>query len=122
MPRTSGAGWASAGMEMTTRLSTRARMAFIRVSTSGGSRAGPYYTTMGVFSIALIGGGGISRAHIAAAQASEGRIGVAAVVDPSESARKGVADVTGAAAFAAVEQLLGSDEIGRASGRVFVAV
>jgi predicted dehydrogenase len=73
---------------------------------------------MGVFNIALIGGGGISRAHIAAAKASDGRIGVAAVVDPSESARKGVADVTGAAAFESVGQLLSSDVAKRLNGLV----
>lgn len=59
--------------------------------------------------LALVGGGGISRAHIAAARASEGRIQFAAVVDPAESARKGAADATGAIAFTSVEQLLGSD-------------
>jgi len=73
---------------------------------------------MSSFNIALIGGGGISRAHIGAAKASEGRIGIAAVVDPAESARKGVADATGAATFASVEELFASDVAKRVNGLV----
>jgi predicted dehydrogenase len=73
---------------------------------------------MAELQLALVGGGGISRAHIAAARASDGQIRFAAVVDPAESARKGVADTTGAAPFATIEQLLASDVAKKIQGVV----
>ena len=68
--------------------------------------------------LALIGGGGIARAHVAAARASGGRVQISAVVDPAEAARKGVADATGAAAFESIERLLDSDAAKSIDGTV----
>ena len=58
------------------------------------------------FQIAIIGAGGISGAHSAAAKASGGRIAVTAVVDPSEQAAAKLAGEHGAQAFADVAELL----------------
>jgi predicted dehydrogenase len=61
------------------------------------------------FKVAIVGGGGISRAHIAAAKASGGRVVVAAVIDPNEPARKGAADVADARGFATFDDFAASD-------------
>lgn len=60
---------------------------------------------MKTFNVALIGGGVISKAHIGAAKASEGRIQVVAIVDPAEPARRAVSEATGATPFTSVEEL-----------------
>lgn len=59
---------------------------------------------MSTLNLALIGTGGIARAHVAAAKASNGRVKVAAAVDVSEVARKAIAESTGARAFASAEE------------------
>ncbi len=61
---------------------------------------------MSEFRIALIGGGGISRAHLAAANASGGQIRVVAVADPSDAARAAIIDATGIAGYVSVDALL----------------
>jgi predicted dehydrogenase len=66
-------------------------------------------STTSVFRIALIGGGIISRAHIAAAKGSGGRVQIVASVDPSEAARQSLGQHTGAPVFAHLDELLGSE-------------
>src|SRR5690242_10899668 len=73
---------------------------------------------MAEFEIAIVGGGGISRAHIAAAKATGGRIGVAAVIDPVDAARRGAADVAEAKGFASFDEFLASPEAPRVKGVV----
>ena len=73
---------------------------------------------MAEFRIAIVGGGGISRAHVAAAKATAGRIGVAAVVDPNEQARRATADAAEAKGFAAIEELLAAPESKQLDGVV----
>jgi len=58
------------------------------------------------FNIAIIGAGGISGAHSSAAKASNGRVTVVAVVDPSAESRAKLADQHGAQQFDTVDQLL----------------
>ncbi|MBX3383736.1 MAG: Gfo/Idh/MocA family oxidoreductase [Phycisphaeraceae bacterium] len=60
----------------------------------------------GQFRIGIIGAGGISRAHTAAAAASGGRIVVSAVVDPVRAQRDALAQDTGAQAFDSIENLV----------------
>jgi predicted dehydrogenase len=64
---------------------------------------------MSAFKLGLIGGGIISRAHIAAAKASTGRVQIVASVDPAEGARQTLAQNTGAPVFASVEELFNRD-------------
>jgi predicted dehydrogenase len=65
---------------------------------------------MSEFKVGLIGGGGISRAHLAAARNSGGRVEVVASADPSEAARKHLADATGGApVFASADELFARD-------------
>ncbi|MGB7161092.1 MAG: Gfo/Idh/MocA family oxidoreductase, partial [Tepidisphaeraceae bacterium] len=73
---------------------------------------------MSEFAVALIGGGNIARAHVAAAKESGGRIRIAAVVDPSDVARQGIIRATGAAGFASIEQLLASPKVNAVRGAV----
>ncbi len=58
------------------------------------------------FHLAIVGGGGISRAHVNAARASNESIVIKAVVDPAETARKAVCDATGCRGFPNIEELL----------------
>ncbi len=58
-----------------------------------------------VLNIAIIGAGGIANAHVAAAEASKGRVRVVAVVDPHEASRAAVAAKTGAKPFAGTADL-----------------
>lgn len=67
----------------------------------------------GPFHLGIVGGGGISRAHVHAAKSSNGSIVVSAVVDPAEPARKAVADATGARAFPNIEELLSAESDNR---------
>jgi predicted dehydrogenase len=60
------------------------------------------------FEVAIIGGGGISRAHIGAAKATGGRVRVAAVIDPVEGARKAAADAAEAKGFATLDEFSAS--------------
>ena len=65
---------------------------------------------MSAFHIGLIGGGGISRAHLAAASASGGRVRVVAGADPSPEARQRLSDATGGApVFASADEMLARD-------------
>jgi predicted dehydrogenase len=61
------------------------------------------------FHLAIVGGGGISRAHVHAAKSSSGTIVISAVVDPAETARKAVADATGARPFPNIDELLAAE-------------
>ncbi len=64
---------------------------------------------MSQFKLILVGAGGISRAHIAAAQGMNGAVSIDAVVDPIEAARRGAADAAGGCAtFATLEEALSS--------------
>src|SRR5690349_21667973 len=72
--------------------------------------------TMAEFEIAIVGAGGISKAHIAAAGGTNGRIRVAAVVDPSEPARTVAAESAGAKAFASFGEFLASPEAKNVKG------
>jgi predicted dehydrogenase len=56
--------------------------------------------------VALIGGGGIARAHIAAAHDSGGRVEIAAVIDPADAACQAVSQSTGATPYPCVEDFL----------------
>lgn len=58
------------------------------------------------FHLAIVGGGGISRAHASAAKASNEAIQITAVVDPAETARKTVCDALGCRGFPNIEELL----------------
>lgn len=60
---------------------------------------------MSAFNIVLVGGGIISRAHIAAAKNSGGRVRIVASVDPLEGARASLAQHTGAPVFAHLDEL-----------------
>ncbi len=60
--------------------------------------------------VALIGGGNIAKAHVAAAKESGGRVRIAAVVDPVDAAREAIIRDTGAAGFASIDALLASPE------------
>jgi predicted dehydrogenase len=65
---------------------------------------------MSEFKIGLVGGGGISRAHLAAAIASGGRVRVVAAADPSPQARQRLGEATGGApVFASVDEMLSRD-------------
>jgi predicted dehydrogenase len=66
---------------------------------------------MAEFEVAIVGVGGISRAHIAAAKATHGKIGVGAVIDPNQHARKGAMDTTGAKGFATFDDFLASPDV-----------
>ncbi len=66
----------------------------------------------GVFSIGIIGAGGISAAHIGAAKASDGRVRVAAVADPSAANREKAAAETGAAAYESAEAMIAAHSSG----------
>lgn len=59
---------------------------------------------MNSLNLALIGAGGIAKAHANAAKASNGRVRIVAAVDVSEAARKGIADMTGARTFGSVDE------------------
>lgn len=61
---------------------------------------------MEAFRVAIVGGGGVSAAHVAAAKSSGGSIKVVAGVDPAEPARRALAGATGAAAYASFDELL----------------
>lgn len=61
------------------------------------------------FHVAIVGGGGISRAHVQAAKASSGAIVVSAVVDPAEPARRAVCDATGCRSFPTIDELLAAE-------------
>lgn len=61
------------------------------------------------FHLGIVGGGGISRAHIQAARSSNESITISAVVDPAETARKAVCDATGCRAFPSIEELLSAE-------------
>lgn len=54
---------------------------------------------MSELAVALIGGGNIAKAHVAAAKESGGRVRIAAVVDPSDVARASIVGETGAVGF-----------------------
>src|SRR6266700_696137 len=73
---------------------------------------------MAEFGVAIVGGGGIARVHVAAAKAMHGRIGVVAVIDPIESARQMTAQAAGAKGFATLEQFLDSPEAKKTRGVV----
>jgi predicted dehydrogenase len=73
---------------------------------------------MSQFAVALIGGGNIAKAHVAAAKESGGRVRIAAVVDPSEAAREAIMRDAGAPGFASTEALLGSSEGLRIRGAI----
>lgn len=60
--------------------------------------------------VALIGGGNIAKAHVAAAKESGGRVRVTAVVDPSDAARESIIRETGAIEFTSTQSLLASPE------------
>lgn len=64
------------------------------------------------FQIAIIGAGGISGAHSGAAKASNGRVTITAVVDPSEPARTKLAGEHNAQSFATVAELLKAHKAG----------
>lgn len=72
------------------------------------------------FHLAIVGGGGISRAHVHAAKASNGTLVISAVVDPAETARKAVSDATGARAFPNIEELLSAERDDRVLDGVVV--
>lgn len=61
---------------------------------------------MATLKFGIVGGGGIARAHVSAAKASQGRVVIAAVADPSETARASVVEPTGAAGFSSADELL----------------
>jgi predicted dehydrogenase len=66
---------------------------------------------MSQFKIAIVGAGGISRAHIVAAQATHGNISIGAIIDPIESARKSAADAAGGCPhYASLEEALSADK------------
>ncbi len=65
------------------------------------------------FKIAIIGAGGISGAHSAAAKASDGRVAIAAVVDTNAAAAAKLAEEHGAQAFANVAELLKAHKAGK---------
>jgi predicted dehydrogenase len=65
---------------------------------------------MSQFAVALIGGGNIAKAHLAAAKESGGRVRIAAVVDPADEPRESVMRDAGAPGFASTEALLNSSE------------
>ena len=75
---------------------------------------------MNEFNVALVGAGGIAKAHVAAAKASGGRVKIVAVADPSEPARRAIADATGAVAFASFDALLADGNVGKSIGGVIV--
>jgi predicted dehydrogenase len=56
--------------------------------------------------LALIGAGGISRAHLAAVDALKGAVKVTAVVEPGADARKAAVERTGAKGFESVEAFM----------------
>ena len=72
------------------------------------------------FHVAIVGGGGISRAHVHAAKNSNGAIVISAVVDPAETARKAVADATGARAFPNIQELLAAESDNRVLNGIVV--
>jgi len=61
------------------------------------------------FHLAIVGGGGISRAHVNAARSSNETIVISAVVDPAETARKAICDATGCRGFPNVEEMLADE-------------
>jgi len=65
---------------------------------------------MKVLNLAIIGAGGIARAHLAATKASNGRAKIVAAVDLSESSRKGIADATGAKTFASADEFFSDQD------------
>jgi predicted dehydrogenase len=73
---------------------------------------------MAQFEIAIVGGGGISKAHIAAAKATNGRVGVTAVIDPNEAARATAAESAGAKPYATLDEFLRSADASRVKGVV----
>ncbi|MBS0198614.1 MAG: Gfo/Idh/MocA family oxidoreductase [Planctomycetes bacterium] len=58
-----------------------------------------------VFKIGVVGTGGISGAHIAAAKSSGGRVEVVAVAEPNAASREKAAADTGAKAFASIDEM-----------------
>lgn len=70
--------------------------------------------------IAIIGAGGISRAHVTAARNSGGTVKVVGVVDPAEQARRAVVDLTGSKGFTSVEEFLASESMRRSTDAVLV--
>jgi predicted dehydrogenase len=75
---------------------------------------------MDSLNLALIGAGGISRAHVAAAKASNGRVRIAAVVDMSEVARKAVAESTGARSYASADEFFAEQAKGKSVDAVMI--
>jgi predicted dehydrogenase len=73
---------------------------------------------MGEFAVALVGGGNIAKAHLAAAKESGGRVRVAAVVDPLTGAREAIAREAGIPAFESIQKLLGSTDVGAIRGAI----
>ena len=71
---------------------------------------------MDVFGVAIVGAGGISRAHIEAAKATGGRVRVVAVVDPLVAARRSAADAADCPAYGSFEEFLASDAAEQARG------
>jgi predicted dehydrogenase len=74
------------------------------------------------FKIAIVGAGGISRAHIAAAKATGGAIDVIAVIDLDERARGAAADVAAAKPFASFDDFLATPEASGADWDLGVVV
>ena len=70
------------------------------------------------FAVALIGGGNIAKAHVAAAKESGERVRIAAVVDPVDAARESIIRDTGAAGFGSTEALLASSQATEIRGAI----
>lgn len=74
---------------------------------------------MSQFQLVIVGGGGIARAHVAAARAMGDGVRIAAVVDPSEPARRATADAAGGAeAFADWDAFSASSAAERVRGLI----
>lgn len=70
-------------------------------------------TNNGSFAVAVIGAGGISNAHSAAAKDSGGLVRIAAVVDPNAEAAKKLADQHQAEVFTSIDALFASIDAGK---------
>lgn len=66
----------------------------------------------GSFALGVIGAGGISNAHSAAAKDSGGAVRIAAVVDPNAEAAKKLADQHGAQVFGSIDALFAAVDSG----------
>lgn len=67
----------------------------------------------GSFALGVIGAGGISNAHSAAAKDSGGLVRIVAVVDPNAEAARKLADQHGAQSFGSTEELFGAVDQGK---------